>query len=44
MYFQVKMLTVYIFTHMLPPPCPLPPITPAVSGDRDLEYVVLNDL
>ena len=38
MYFQVKILTLDIFTHMLPPPSPLPAITLAVSGDHDLEY------
>ena len=38
MYFQVKKLTLDIFTHMLPPSFPLPPIAAAVSGDHDLEY------
>ena len=30
MYLQVKILTVDIFTHMLPTPPPIPPIAPAV--------------
>ena len=40
MYFEIKILTLDIFTHMLPPPSPLPCITPAVSRDRHLEYQV----
>ena len=43
MYFQVKILTLDIFTHMLPPPSPPhPPFPPtiavAVSGNHDLEH------
>ena len=42
MYLQVKILTLDIFTHMLPPlPTLLPPITPAVSGGHDMEYWVI---
>ena len=37
MYLQIKILTLDVFTHMLPPP-PFLPIAPAVSGDHDLEY------
>ena len=35
MYFKVKILTLDIFTHMLPPPSPF---HPAVSDNHDLEY------
>ena len=38
MQFEIKILTLDIFTHMLPPLFPLPCITPAVSRNHDLEY------
>ena len=38
MYFEVQILTLDIFTLILPPPSPLPRITPAASRDHDLEY------
>ena len=38
MYFEVQILTLDIFTLILPPPSPRPRITPAASRDHDLEY------
>ena len=38
MYFEVKILALDIFTHMLPPPPLFLRITPLVSRDRNLEY------
>ena len=46
-YLQVKILTLVIFTHMLPPPPPPPPYRPCqlssrfyyhLSGNHDFEY------